>query len=1012
VIIEVILIISAVLQIVAAFLALRLIRITEVRTAWILVALGLVLMAVGRLIDVLPFMSIEVENDILILNEWISFFISILMVLGVSLIAPLFYAIRQSEKALRESEERYRTLVENVNVGVYRSTGDIEGRHLQVNPAMAKIFAYGSIVEFMSIPIANHYVDPQGRKHFVKKIKEHGYVRNEELALRKKDGTPITVSVTAVAQYDNNGEVKWIDGVTEDITERKLAEEALRESEEKYRSLATTADLMYMIDRDFKYTLMNEKYLSRFGLPLDKILGRHYSEFHSEETAKAFVRTVESVFESGAPVQHEYRSERDGQYFLRTFSPVKSPDGKATTAVTVVSKNITDRKQIEEKLRESEQRLYSIIQGSPIPAFVIGKDRRVLSWNRALEELTGIKAIDVVGTKQHWRAFYREERPCMADLLVEQILESIPQWYADKYITSKLIEDAYEATDFFPELGDSGKWLRFTAAAIRDYRGELVAAIETLEDVTERTQAEEALKDSEQRLHSIIQGSPIPAFVIGKDHKVIYWNKALEELSGVKAEEVIGTKRQWRAFYREERPCMADLLVDDAMELIPQWYFDKYIKSQFLEKAYEATDFFPEMGDSGKWLRFTASTVRDFKGNLVGAMETLEDVTDRRRAEDELIRVKKLESLGIFASGIAHDFNNLLSVMLRNIFAAKLSLAEEEELPQEGLEIAEKVGLQAKELAHRLITFAKGGEPIRKVGSISQLLRNTTDLSLAGSNVKCMFSLPDDIWPVEMDDVQIRQVIHNLVTNAREAMPKGGVITINAENMDVTANGNLPLKEGRYVRWSLKDRGVGIPKEDLQKIFDPYFTTKPTGTARGMGLGLAICYAIINKHDGFITVESEPGVGSTFFVYLPAFPQDASVMKTETGSADAGVRRILVMHNDETVLHATGIVLNFLGYNAECTNNGDEAVNLYKKAVEANKHFAAVIIGLGVSDGKGAEEAIKELLQIDPHVRAILSSGYTDDPVALEFEKFGFKEVVAIPYDMEKMKEVLNRILI
>jgi PAS domain S-box-containing protein len=1011
-IVEVILFISVVLQVIAAFLALRLIRITKGRAAWILITVALILMAARRTIHVLPVFSVEITPEIELFNEWIAFFISVALVSGIGLIAPIFYSLRQSEKALRESEERYRTLVENVNVGVYRSTGDIEGRFLQINPAMAKIFSYGSSEEFMKVPIVNLYVDPDGREQFVRKIKEHGYVRNEELDLRKKDGTPITVSVTAAAQYDDAGEIKWIDGVTEDITERKLAEAALRESEEKYRSLATTADLMYMIDRDFRYTFMNDKYLSRFGLPLDRILGKYYGEFHSEETAKEFIRTAERVFESGAPLQHEYRSERDGQYFLRTFSPVKSSDGKTTTAVTVVSKNITDRKQIEEKLKESEQRLYNIIQGSPIPAFVIGKDHRVLSWNRALEELSGIKAEKVIGTTRHWMAFYREQRPCMADVLVDQTLDLLAQWYSGKYIKSSLMEEAYEATDFFPELGDSGKWLRFTAAVVRGARDDLVAAIETLEDVTERRQAEEALKDSEQRLHSIIQGSPIPAFVIGKDHKVIYWNKALEQLSGVKAEEVVGTKRQWRAFYSENRPCMADLLVDDAMDLIPRWYFDKYIKSQFLEKAYEATDFFPELGDNGKWLRFTASVVRDFKGNLVGAMETLEDVTDRRRAEDELIRVKKLESLGIFASGIAHDFNNLLSVMLRNIFAAKLSLAEEEELPQEGLEIAEKVGLQAKELAHRLITFAKGGEPMRKVGSLSQLLRNTVDLSLAGSNVRCMFSLPDELWLVEMDDVQIRQVIHNLVTNAREAMPRGGVVTISAENMEVTAHSNLPLKEGRYVKWSVKDRGIGIPKEDLQKIFDPYFTTKPTGTARGMGLGLAICYAIINKHDGFITVESEPGVGSVFFVYMPASPQDGSVLKVEEEVADAGKGKILVMHHDETVLHATDIVLNFLGYKAECTKNGDEAVDLYKKAIEANQPFSAVILGLELSDERRTEEAIKELLKIDPQVKAILSSGYTDDPVALEYEKFGFKEAVAVPYDMEKMKEVLGRILI
>jgi two-component system cell cycle sensor histidine kinase/response regulator CckA len=219
------------------------------------------------------------------------------------------------------------------------------------------------------------------------------------------------------------------------------------------------------------------------------------------------------------------------------------------------------------------------------------------------------------------------------------------------------------------------------------------------------------------------------------------------------------------------------------------------------------------------------------------------------------------------------------------------------------------------------------------------------------------------------------------------------------------------LQEGRYVKWSVKDRGVGIPKEDLQRIFDPYFTTKPTGSARGMGLGLAICYAIINKHEGVITVESEPGVGSTFYVYLPASPKESPVMKTGKYPADTCEGKILVMDDDEAVRHATGIVLNFLGYSAECVKNGDEAIDLYKKAIEMNQPFSAVIMDLNIPDGRGAQETIKELLQIDTDVQAILSTGYLDDPVILEFEKHGFKATVAVPYDVQRIKEVLNRVL-
>jgi PAS domain-containing protein len=219
-------------------------------------------------------------------------------------------------------------------------------------------------------------------------------------------------------------------------------------------------------------------------------------------------------------------------------------------------KTVMKKMELHESPRESEHLLQSIIQGFSIPAFVIGKDHKVIYWNRALEQLSKIPMSEVMGTNKQWRAFYAEQRPCMADLLVDGASERIPKWYEGKYTKSELLEDAYEATDFFPDLGVSGKWLRFTAAAVRDSRGKIIGAVETLEDITERKLAEQAQRESEQRLYSVIEGSPFPTFVIGLDHKVIYWNRALEELSRIPAEEVIGTSQHWRAFYAKERPCM------------------------------------------------------------------------------------------------------------------------------------------------------------------------------------------------------------------------------------------------------------------------------------------------------------------------------------------------------------------------------------------------------------------------------------------------------------------------
>ena len=522
----------------------------------------------------------------------------------------------------------------------------------------------------------------------------------------------------------------------------------------------------------------------------------------------------------------------------------------------------------EMDLADSERRLQSVIHGSPIPTFVIGRDHRILYWNRALEELSGIRAHETLGTSDHWRAFYRSgARPCLADLLVDQDFDAIESWYAGKCRKSPLIEEAYEATDFFPELGEGGRWLRFTAALIRGAGGEVVGAQETLEDITERKLAEESLKDSERRLQSVIHGSPIPTFVIGRDHRILYWNRALEELSGIRAHEALGTADHWRAFYRSgARPCLADLLVDQDFDAIESWYAGKCRKSPLIEEAYEATDFFPELGEGGRWLRFTAALIRGAGGEVVGAMETLEDITEQKRAEEELHKVQKLESLSAMAGGIAQDFNTLLSAILRNVFLAKISVPDEDKMLEDGLAIAEKAGLRAKELTHLLITVAKGGYPVRKVTNLVPLLKEAAGLIPAGQGIEVQYSLDPDLWPTEVDESQIQQVLRHIIQNAVEAMPGGGAIDILAGNAIVEASDRLPLKEGRYVKISIRDRGRGIPEVHLSRIFDPYFTTKESRR----GLGLAVSYAIIRNHEGLIRVESREGHFSAFHILLPA----------------------------------------------------------------------------------------------------------------------------------------------
>ena len=307
-------------------------------------------------------------------------------------------------------------------------------------------------------------------------------------------------------------------------------------------------------------------------------------------------------------------------------------------------RTIKKKLELSDSSRESEHLLQSIVQGFSIPAFVIGKDRKVIYWNRALEHLSKIPMSEVIGTNKQWKAFYAEERPCMADLLVDGDLARISRWFEGKYTKSELLEEAYEATDFFPDLGENGKWLRFTAAVIRDSKGQLVGAVETLEDITERVSAELSKKEREQRLFSVIESSPLPTFVIRVDHTVIYWNRALAKLSKIPAEEVIGTSQHWRAFYAQERPCMADLIVNQSLDTVPEWY-SGVSKSKLLDETFKAEGFFPDLGENGRWLWFTATAVRNSQGALVGAIETLGDFTETKKereiAEQRLVKSEK-----------------------------------------------------------------------------------------------------------------------------------------------------------------------------------------------------------------------------------------------------------------------------------------------------------------------------------------------------------------------------------
>ncbi|MDY6954473.1 MAG: ATP-binding protein, partial [Thermodesulfobacteriota bacterium] len=393
----------------------------------------------------------------------------------------------------------------------------------------------------------------------------------------------------------------------------------------------------------------------------------------------------------------------------------------------------------------------------------------------------------------------------------------------------------------------------------------------------------------------------------------------------------------------------------------------------------------------------------------------MEDVTERKQLQDALRHAHKMEAIGTLAGGIAHDYNNLLSVILGNIAMAKEDLEGDHGI-YPFLNEAETASFKAKELTHRLITFSRGGAPVRERASIMELLREAAHLALAGSGVTCDSSIPGDLWAVEYDEEQMQQVINNLMTNAYEAMPEGGTVRLTAENTLVGGEQDktLPLPDGAYVKISLCDQGAGIPEEQLSAIFDPYFSTKERGEQKGMGLGLATAYSIVKKHSGHMAVESQIGVGTAFHLYLPAIQEGLPGQmetKVTTGCPASPVRRVLVMEDEDTLRDLCGQMLKRLGYEVGLTRNGEETIEAYKKAVDSGKSFDAVILDLSVQRGMGGKEAFQKLLEIDPTVKAIVSSGHEEDPAMRAWQAHGFKGVMFKPYLKEDLHAALRQAL-
>lgn len=625
------------------------------------------------------------------------------------------------------------------------------------------------------------------------------------------------------------------------------------------------------------------------------------------------------------------------------------------------------RKKAEDERRKSEEMLKAFVDNATAVIFMKDSEGRFVLMNRWYEKTFGIKSEDLIGRTDH-EIFDKETADCLRENDRKVIEGGVPVTLEESVVEPDGVDHTY-ITVKFPIPGFPGS----------------ICGIAT--DITDRKLVEERLRESERKFRDLTENIPMGVSITAEDGTVLEANPALWKIFGCGSrEEFLGHKIQ--DFYVD---------TDDRqrfVELVKEHGLVKDVEVRVKRK--DSTEF------SGALTAL--SQVKDGKMQLVSIFQ---DITERKKTEAELLKAQKLESIGALAGGIAHDFNNILLGVLGNVTIAKNYVAEGDKVFSLLTDV-EKAAERAKNLTRQLLTFSKGGEPVREVAPIAALVKDSAAMVLRDSEVVSTFDIPPDIWMVEMDEGQMSQVINNIVLNAEQAMEGKGAIEISVKNAVVKPADGLPSAAGDFVLITVKDTGPGIPKKYINRVFDPFFTTKQ----KASGLGLAVSYSIVRKHNGFIQVSSAEGKGTIFEVYLPAAGKKADSAREAgmTVSAKAA-GTVLVMDDEDIVRDVSGEMLALLGCKAVFANDGEEAVELYRKALKEGRPIAAVILDLTVPGGMGGVETVKRLRDIDPDVRAIVSSGYSKDPIMADFRKYGFSGVIAKPYRVNDFSKAVKAVL-
>ena len=753
--------------------------------------------------------------------------------------------------------------------------------------------------------------------------------------------------------------------------ERKKTENALGDSiGEWHATFDVIHDLVTLIDLEHRVVKCNRKMADFLKKEFKEIIGNDLFalirdiEHHSEsEELRGLVRD---------PPSEPVVMNIDGRRFKVIVTVLDSKSGEKLGTVLTLH-DITQTERLTRNLRHSENRLRILYDYAPDAYFLIHEDGTITDCNKSAENLLGYSKNEIVGDNLYSQDiitsdYIRKATSCFHKRCSEEPfgLQEISLCHKDR--TRIPVE-----INAFPVDMDSEKLVLVLAR-----------------DITERKQAEHALAESESRYRALIEDTPAMICRFYPDGTLSFVNDAYCTYFDTPRDQLVGYN-----FF--------NFIPEDARDDVKEKYSALTTDNPCV--TYEHKVKAPD--GTIKWQMWTDRALFDAEGRVTEFQSVGQDITRVKMAEQELQKNQKLESLGVLAGGIAHDFNNILTGVVGNLSIAKLKKEDPAEL-EDILENAEKAAMRARDLTMQLLTFSRGGAPVREVACIADLIRECVKFASSGSNVRCSCDLPDNLRKVNMDEGQISQVLNNLVINAEQAMPDGGELTVKARNTVITENTDLPLEPGTYVAVSVRDRGAGIPDNILPNIFDPYFTTKESGN----GLGLASVYSIIRKHDGHITVKSKPGQGSVFVFYLPASEESPCRKNTITTDIWTGTGTICIMDDEETVRDIAGRMLEELGYNVQTVCDGKELLEILEDSdLPPHKVFDVILMDLTIPGGMGGRETMKQLMQMDPDIKVIVSSGYSTSPLMANFREYGFKGRISKPYEIEEMSTVIKRVL-